>query len=202
MLPGQEDFKVKCQLLQEKLENLDRDKTSPGRFEEFLNNSNQVELISTLKAANEDLKAKIAMLKQRNADQESDLKDKHLRLLEQKQQFEKEKEGLRLENKKQLIAMRLEFQEHRERSLSLLDEKDEEIHKLRNQIEMAVEESFYTSPDRDSREKSKSPLQAIPRKISVDMIEFNKQQHEGSSGPPLHYVQELARKEVKLYYNR
>jgi len=198
MLPGQEDFKVKCQLLQEKLENLDRDKTSPGRFEEFLNNSNQVELISTLKAANEDLKAKIAMLKQRNADQESDLKDKHLRLLEQKQQFEKEKEGLRLENKKQLIAMRLEFQEHRERSLSLLDEKDEEIHKLRNQIEMAVEESFYTSPDRDSREKSKSPLQAIPRKISVDMIEFNKQQHEGSSGPPLHYVQELARKEVEI----
>eukprot|EP00092_Neocalanus_flemingeri_P033935 GFUD01036901.1.p1 GENE.GFUD01036901.1~~GFUD01036901.1.p1 ORF type:complete len:718 (+),score=219.33 GFUD01036901.1:58-2154(+) len=198
MLPGQEDFQVKCKLLQEKLENLDRDKTSPGRFDEFLNNTNQVEQINTLKAATEDLKAKITLLKQRNADLESDLNDKHLRLLEQKQQFEKEKEGLRLDNKKQLISMRLEFQEHRERSLTLLDEKDEEIHKLRNQVEMAVEETFYSPPDRNTREKSKSPLQAIPRKISVDMIEFNKQQHEGSSGPPLHYVQELARKEVEI----
>jgi len=197
MLPEQEDFKVKCNLLQEKLEDLSRDKTSPGRFEEFLNNTSQADQITTLKAVNEDLKSKISMWKQRNADQESDLKDKHLRLLEQKQQFEKEKESLKLENKKQQTAMRLEFQEHRERSLTLLDEKDEEIHKLRNQIEMAVEESFY-SPDRNTREKSKSPMQAIPRKISVDMIEFNKQQHEGSSGPPLHYVQELARKEVEI----
>merc|ERR1719206_1212703 len=136
------------------------------------------------------------MLKLRNSDQEHDLKDKHLKLHEQKQQFEKEKDTIRIENKKQLTALRLEFQEHRERSLTLLDEKDEEIHKLRDQIEMSVEESFY-SPDRNTRENSKSP-QAIPRKISVDMIEFNKQQHEGSSGPPLHYVQELARKEVEI----
>jgi len=197
MLPEQEDFKVKCNLLQEKLDTLSRVKTSPGRFEEFLNNTSQEDQITTLKAANEDLKAKVSMWKQRNSDQESDLKEKHLRLLEQKQQFEKDKESLKLENKKQQTAMRLEFQEHRERSLTLLDEKDEEIHKLRNQIEMAVEESFY-SPDRTTRENSKSPLQAIPRKISVDMIEFNKQQHEGSSGPPLHYVQELARKEVEI----
>lgn len=196
LLPGQEDYKLKCRILQEKLENLNRDKTSPGKFEEFLNNSNQVEQINTLKTANEDLKSKVTMLKLRNSDQESDLKDKHLKLLELKQQFEKEKDGIRLENKKQLTAMRLEFQEHRERSLTLLDEKDEELHKLRDQIEMSVEESFY-SPDRNTREKSKSP-QAVPRKISVDMIEFNKQQHEGSSGPPLHYVQELARKEVEI----
>jgi len=197
MLPGQEDYKAKCMLLQEKIDNLDRDKTSPGRFEEFLANTNQIEQINTLKATNEDLKKKIGLLKQRNNDQENDLKDKHLRLLELKQQFEKEKECLRLESKKQLTSMRLEFQEHRERSLTLLDEKDEEIQKLRNRIEVAVEETFY-SPDRETREKSKSPLQAIPRKISVDMLEFNKQQHEGSSGPPLHYVQELARKEVEI----
>lgn len=196
ILPEQEDFKLKCRMLQEKIENLNRDKTSPGKFEEFLQNSNQSDQINNLKASNEDLKSKVAMLKLRNADQESDLKDKHLKLLEQKQQFEKEKDVIRIENKKQLTALRLEFQEHRERSLTLLEEKDEEIHKLRDQIEMSVEESFY-SPDRSIRENSKSP-QAIPRKISVDMIEFNKQQHEGSSGPPLHYVQELARKEVEI----
>jgi len=196
LLPEQEDFKLKCRTLQEKIENINRDKTSPGKIEEFLLNSNHVEQINTLKAANDDLKAKVTMLKMRNSDQESDLKDKHLKLLELKQQFEKEKDAIRIENKKQLTVMRLEFQEHRERSLTLLDEKDEEIHKLRDHIEMSVEESFY-SPDRNTREKSKSP-QAIPRKISVDMIEFNKQQHEGSSGPPLHYVQELARKEVEI----
>jgi len=196
VLPEQEDFRAKCKILQEKIENLNRDKTSPGKFEEFLQNSSQLDQINTLKASNEDLRAKVTMLKLRNSDQENDLKDKHLKLLEQKQQFEKEKDSIRIENKKQLTAMRLEFQEHRERSLTLLDEKDEEIHKLRDQVEMSVEESFY-SPDRNVREKSKSP-QAIPRKISVDMIEFNKQQHEGSSGPPLHYVQELARKEVEI----
>ena len=32
---------------------------------------------------------------------------------------------------------------HRERSLTLLDEKDGEIHKLREQIETSVEESFF-----------------------------------------------------------
>jgi len=196
ILPEQEDFRAKCKILQEKIENLNRDKTSPGKFEEFLQSSSQLDQINTLKASNEDLRAKVTMLKLRNSDQENDLKDKHLKLLEQKQQFEKEKDSIRIENKKQLTAMRLEFQEHRERSLTLLDEKDEEIHKLRDQVEMSVEESFY-SPDRNVREKSKSP-QAIPRKISVDMIEFNKQQHEGSSGPPLHYVQELARKEVEI----
>jgi len=164
-MPDQEDFKVKCRLLQEKLENLNRVKTSPGKFEEFLQNSNQNDQLNSLKASNEDLKTKVAMLKLRNSDQEHDLKDKHLKLLEQKQQFEKEKDTIRIENKKQLTALRLEFQEHRERSLTLLDEKDEEIHKLRDQIEMSVEESFY-SPDRNTRENSKSP-QAIPRKISL-----------------------------------
>jgi len=195
-MPEQEDLKLKCRILQEKIENMNRVKTSPGKFEEFLQNSNQNDQLNSLKLSNEDLKAKVTMLKLRNSDQEQDLKDKHLRLLEQKQQFEKEKDAIRTENKKQLTALRLEFQEHRERSLTLLDEKDEEIHRLRDQIEMSVEESFY-SPDRNTRENSKSP-QAIPRKISVDMIEFNKQQHEGSSGPPLHYVQELARKEVEI----
>jgi len=196
MLPGQEDLKLKCNLLQEKLEHLNRDKSSPSKFEEFLSNSNQADQVNLLKSTVSDLKSKVAMLKQRNSDQEVDLKDKHLKLLEQRQQFDKEKDGLRLEYKKQLTAIRLEFQEHRERSLTLLDEKDGEIHKLREQIETSVEESFFT-PDRSSRETSKSP-QAIPRKISVDMLEFNKQQQEGSSGPPLHYVQELARKEVEI----
>ena len=53
-------------------------------------------------------------------------------------------------------ALRLEFQEHRERSVTLLREKDEEIHKLRNQIELALVESFY-SPDRNTRAKYQSP---------------------------------------------
>ena len=104
------------------------------------------------------MKTKVSILKQKNYDLENDLKDKHLALLELKQDHEKEKDTLRIEGKKQLAALRLDFQEHRERSLTLLTEKDEEIHKLRNQIELALEETFY-NPERNTREKSKSPHQ-------------------------------------------
>ena len=38
----------------------------------------------------------------------------------------------------------------------MLTEKDEEIHKLRNKIELTLEESFY-SPDRNTRAKYQSP---------------------------------------------
>merc|ERR1712079_67810 len=60
-------------------------------------------------------------------------------------------------------------------------------------------ESFY-SPDRKSstKEKSQSPLQALPRKISMDTLEFGSGQQESSSGPPLHYLQEIARKDVEI----
>ena len=45
-----------------------------------------------------------------------------------------EREALQLENKKAVMGLRLELQQTRERSLSLLEEKDAEIHKLRSQV--------------------------------------------------------------------
>ena len=162
MMPDQTDFKAKCKLLEDKLElvNRERSKVSPGKLDEFMATSSQQDKIKSLQSHNEDLKTKVSILKQKNYDLENDLKDKHLALLELKQDHEKEKDTLRIEGKKQLAALRLDFQEHRERSLTLLTEKDEEIHKLRNQIELALEESFY-SPERNTREKSKSPLQVV-----------------------------------------
>ena len=162
MMPDQIDFKEKCTLLEDKLEllNRERSKVSPGKLDEFIANSSHQDKIKSLQSYNEDLKTKVSILKQKNYDLENDLKDKHLALLEHKQDHEKEKDTLRIEGKKQLAALRLDFQEHRERSLTLLTEKDEEIHKLRNQIELALEESFY-SPERNIREKSKSPHQQV-----------------------------------------
>ena len=164
MMPDQIDLQAKCRHLEEKLEKLnqERSKVSPGKLDDFIASTNQQEKVKQLQSLNEDLKTKISLLKQKNYDLDSDLKDKHLALLEQKQTHEKEKDTLRIDGKKQLAALRLEFQEHRERSLTLLQEKDGEIHKLRNQIELALEESFY-SPDRKSstKEKSQSPLQVV-----------------------------------------
>jgi len=197
MMPDQVDFQAKCRLLEEKLETVNRSKVSPGKLDEFISTASQQEKINSLQSLCEDLKTKVGLLKQKNYDLENDVKDKHLHLLEQKQVHEKEKDTVRIEGKKQVAALRLEFQQHRERSLTLLQEKDDEIHKLRNQIELALEESFY-STDRSTREKSKSPLQALPRKISVDTLEFSNSQQESSSGPPLHYLQEIARKDVEI----
>ena len=161
LLPDQEDFHEKCRILEDRLEKLSVErKVSSGKLDEFISNSNQQEKIKSLQSLNEDLKTKVSILKQRNFDVENDLKDKHLHIMEQEQLHEKEKDNLRIEGKKQLVALRMEFQEHRERSLTLLQEKDEEIHKLRNQIELALEESFY-SPERNVKEKSKSPLQVL-----------------------------------------
>ena len=165
LLPDQEDFHEKCRILEDRLEKLSVErKVSSGKLDEFISNSNQQEKIKSLQSLNEDLKTKVSILKQRNFDVENDLKDKHLHIMEQEQLHEKEKDNLRIEGKKQLVALRMEFQEHRERSLTLLQEKDEEIHKLRNQIELALEESFY-SPERSVKEKSKSPLQVLKCKL-------------------------------------
>ena len=112
------------------------------------------------------------------------------------------------------MGLRLELQQTRERSLSLLEEKDAEIHKLRSQvrsdyfwhlfdcfcflhqIELAVEETFY-SADRAARERSPAQL---PRKISMDTVELCSPGQEPSSGPPLHYLQvRLTCHTVELY---
>ena len=203
IMPEQEDLLAKVRQLEEKIAKQERErcKTSPGKFEEFLSNSSQQEKIKSIKSLNEDLKTKVGLLKQKNFDLENNLKDKHLQLLELKQEHEKEKDLLRKDAKKQQTGLRLEFQEHRERSLTLLQEKDEEIHKLRNQIELALEEHFY-SPERlvrdRSMEKSVSPLQALPRKISVETMELSSMHQDGTSGPPLHYLQEISRKDVEI----
>jgi len=203
IMPEEEDLHAKIRQLQETIEkfNKERSKTSPGKFEEFLSNSGQQDKIKSMKSLNEDLKTKVGLLKQKNFDLENGLKDKHLQLLELKQEHEKEKDSLRKEGKKQLTSLRLDFQEHRERSLTLLQEKDDEIHKLRNQIELTVEDNFYSSDKMlqdTSREKSVSPLQALPRKISVETMELSSLHQEGSSGPPLHYLQEISRKDVEI----
>jgi len=130
-------------------------------------------------------------------EQEKELGDRELVILQLRQEKEKEREGAVQERRRQVAALRLEVQEQRERCLGLLEEKDLEIQKLRIQVEAAVEEAFYGGPGNSSRESSKSPL-ALPRKVSVDSsLELGKQD-TSSSGPPLHYVQELSRKEVEI----
>ena len=47
-------------------------------------------------------------------------------------------------------------------------------------------------------EKSVSPLQALPRKISVETMELSSMHQDGTSGPPLHYLQEISRKDVEI----
>ena len=116
MMPDQIDFKAKCKSLEDRLQqvNRERSKLSPGKLDEFMASSSQQDKIKSLQSLSEDLKTKVSLLKKKNYDLETDL-------VRQKQDHEKE-----------LAALRLEFQEHRERSLTLLTEKDDEIDKLRN----------------------------------------------------------------------
>ena len=100
-----------------------------------------------------------------------------------------------------MAALRLELQEQRQTALTLMEEKDQEIQKLRGQVETAVEEAFYRQQSPgvgSSREGSASPGAALPRRVSVEGSLDLGRQEASSSGPPLHYVQELSRKEVEL----
>jgi len=190
-LPDQQNWKQKCQLLEEKVANVKTTSPSPGALEEFLASSNQTSEISTLQDKVAELKLKLAELKEKSNNQEIELNQRVAENLELKEAADTAKELLKSDTRKQMHNLRLEFQEHRERSLTLLQEKDEEIQKLRNEVESAVEDAFF-SPDRQS---SKSPgFQTIPsRKVSCDIMEMS-----GEVQPPLHYVQELARKEVEI----
>ena len=198
LLPGQENLAEKCQILQQRL---DSDKgTSPGRLEEFLSRQGEKEELEKVKSEKEELLSKVATLRLRAAEQDKEVTEGHQTILELRQQFEKEKERLQQEARKQVAALRLELQEQRQTALNLIEEKDQEIQKLRGQVETAVEEAFYRqSPGMGgSREGSASPGTALPRRVSVEGSLDLGRQDAGSSGPPLHYVQELSRKEVEL----
>jgi len=163
-----------------------------GLYEDFLANSAQIAELENTKAQNEILKTKLSECKSDLSKMEQDLNDKSLKVLELKQQGEREKEVLRMESRKQIGILKFELQQQRERSLALLEEKDSEIVRLMGELEQRVEEAFYT-PD---RKKSASPLVLPSRKVSCEIGEMNAGQN--SSGAPLHYVQELSRKEVEI----
>ena len=199
LLPGQEDLAARCLALQERLASLEKAGSPSSKLEEFLSRQGAGEEVRSLRAAAEDLGTRLTLIKQRSAEQEKELGDRELVILQLRQEKEKEREGAVQEGRRQVAALRLEVQEQRERCLGLLEEKDLEIQKLRIQVEAAVEEAFYGGggPGSCSRESSKSPL-ALPRRVSVDSsLELGKQD-TSSSGPPLHYVQELSRKEVEI----
>ena len=197
-LPGQENLIEKCRALQQRL---DANKApSPGKLEEFLSRQGEKEELEKLRGEREDLLSKVTSLRLRSAEQDKEVNEGHQSLLELKQQVEKERERLQLEGRKQVAALRLELQEQRQTALTLMEEKDQEIQKLRGQVETAVEEAFYRqSPGlASSREGSASPGTALPRRVSVEGSLDLGRQEASSSGPPLHYVQELSRKEVEL----
>ena len=200
LLPGQEDLAARCLALQERLASLEKAGSPSSKLEEFLSRQGAGEEVRSLRAAAEDLGSRLTLIKQRSVEQEKELGDRELIILQLRQEKEKEREGAVQEGRRQVAALRLEVQEQRERCLGLLEEKDLEIQKLRIQVEAAVEEAFYGGggrPGSCSRESSKSPL-ALPRRVSVDSsLELGKQD-SSSSGPPLHYVQELSRKEVEI----
>ena len=200
LLPEQEDLVEKCRRLQEKLVSLEVTASPSSKLEDFLSKQSSSEEVLGLRVVQEELQARVASLRQRCGEQERLLADRQLAAVEQRQEGERELEAQRLEARKQVTALRLEVQEQRERCLALLEEKDRELEKLRGQVETAVEEAFYSPrpEQRGSRESSKSPLAALPRRVSVEVKELGRQDSQGSIGPPLHYLQELARKEVEL----
>jgi len=195
-LPDQQNWKQKCQILEEKLGNMKMSSpSSPGVLEEYLANSNQTNEVASLQEKVAELKTKLADFKDKYNSQELELKQRMVECLDLKEAADTAKELLKSDTRKQMQNLRLEFQEHRERSLTLLQEKDDELLRLRNQVESAVEDAFF-SPERQERQSSKSPggFQTIPsRKVSCDIMEMT-----GEVQPPLHYVQELARKEVEI----
>ena len=198
-LPGQENLAEKCRALQQRL---DADKApSPGKLEEFLSRQGEKEELDKLRGEREDLLSKVTSLRQRSAEQDKEVTEAHQTILELRQQAEKERERLQHEGRKQVAALRLELQEQRQTALTLMEEKDQEIQKLRGQVETAVEEAFYRQQSPgvgSSREGSASPGAALPRRVSVEGSLDLGRQEASSSGPPLHYVQELSRKEVEL----
>jgi len=166
--------------------------SSPNLYEDFLASSAQTAQLENLKAQNEILKTKLSELRSQICSLEEDCTDKEARILEQREQASVDKEIIRMENRKQIGMLKFELQQQRERSLALLEEKDGEIQRLMVEVEARVEEAFF-SPERAT---SASPLVLPTRKVSCDISDMNSGQ--SSSGAPLHYVQELSRKEVEM----
>ncbi|XP_023344180.1 GRIP and coiled-coil domain-containing protein 1 isoform X1 [Eurytemora carolleeae] len=165
---------------------------APGMYEDFLTYSAQTRELENIKEYNEVLKARLSESKLELGRLEKELKEKCRSLLELKEENEKEKEIERMENRKQIGILKYELQQQRERSLVLLEEKDAEIQRLVGDLEKTVEDAFF-SPERP---ESSSSLVLPARKVSCDIGDMNA--GPNSSGPPLHYVQELSRKEVEI----
>jgi hypothetical protein len=198
-LPGlEEDLACDgCRSLQERLEALERRGPAPSSSLEL--QRVQPEELETLRAGREELQGRLAALRARAGEQERELADRQLAILELRRAGAVELEAAEQEGRRAAAGLRLEVQEQRERCLGLLEEKDRELVRLRDQLEAAVEEAFYRPEVRrsTSREGSQSPRNVpLPRRISTDSsLELGR---ATDSGPPLHYVQELSRKEVEI----
>jgi len=162
-------------------------------FGEYMSNAEQNAQIDNLKVKTEKLYNKLSDAKAQINDLKKEVEEKKQDMCLLKETKEREHEVLRMENKKKVGVLRIELEEQRSRSINLMEEKDCEIQRLQRELDRSMEEVFY-SPDR--KNSRSSPASVPSRKVSCDINEMSA--GVNTSGAPLHYIQELSRKEVEV----
>jgi len=171
----------------------ERQGSMSSMFGEYMSNADQNAQIDNLKAKTELLHKKLSDAKTQINELKKEVEDKKKDMCQLKETKDREQEVLRMENKKKIGVLRIELEEQRSRSINLMEEKDCEIQRLQRELDRSMEEVFY-SPDR--KNSRTSPASVPSRKVSCDINEMSA--GVNTSGAPLHYIQELSRKEVEV----
>jgi hypothetical protein len=204
--------KAECDRLRKEVEILKKQSASSLASRYFLPEADQ-DVVVTLRAQVTDLQDRLGQSKRLLAKVEAENatlteKEKELRetLAAAKQSARSKMEELDSEYRAKTAQLEEELQKQRERCITLIEEKEDEVSMLKANMELAFESSF--SPDSANRDKQLRAaassmasgnvgLGGLGRKRSVEEM-LPGPLGADNSGMMLHYVQELAHRDVEI----
>ena len=167
------------------------------------------EAVLSLKTQISELQDKIALLRQQLLESEDNnsaqlQREQELTALLKEAKLEaKEKlESLDNDYKAKLLNLESELQKQRERCLTLIEEKEDEVAMLKSSLESAFEKAF-SSPDREAQIR----LVAASAQMSSGRKSRNSSKEDeltdglkssNTDGMVLHYMQEISHKDVEI----
>lgn len=157
------------------------------------------------------LQEKVKVLNRNIEEHETELKTRQNEfnqyLISEKNKWRSAMNQLEFEHKSKLSQLENELQKQRERSLQLLDEKENEIKTLKTSFEIFIpgnSQSVYSVQEGNKEAESDNEVTNHKNQSSQlsNILNSNKPSASGGTGPEsfhmLHYAHELARKDVEI----
>ncbi|TRY76795.1 hypothetical protein TCAL_07417 [Tigriopus californicus] len=175
------------------------------------------EVIVTLKTKTQDLESRVTSLKKRNMELECENREAKTRVETLEKSIQDLNESAlerelakEQEFKTKYLNVECELQKQRERCLTLIEEKEDEVSMLKSNMELVFQKAFAANAKDGDGEKAAAAVSnvihsahgpSLSRKTSrIEASDITDDLHSSiqGDGMVLHYVQEISHKDVEL----